>query len=909
MNQKFSRNIPRIIVALALAIIIGLGSSMIVSLQTLIENYKELHQTLLTQSKLQELLAQLIDTETGPRGYVIMGDEKFLIPYYDAISPRGGVIQHLHELRQMTASDPQLRSSFDKLEPLITAKLAFMKKVVALRRTAGFEATQKFIATDIGRHTMEDIRHILAFMIRDQGAYLLERSVASSLSMQKTFPIIATGTGLSIFMLLLSFIMVSREVIKRRESEDALQQLNSELDQRVKERTESLEVSAENLKTELQIRKQNESNIVHLSRMYATLSQVNQTIVRIKNQDDLFQTICRVSVEYGKFGLAWIGLIDLQTGLVTPAVVYGKEQSYISLRKINIKETPFKNGIIGSSVETEKICHSKNIQTDPAMQHWREMAIAGGFLSAASVPIQKSGTIMAVLNLYATEADFFDERQINLLKEMERDISFALDTLEGDFHRKRAEQALKHSEERFRTMFEGHSAIMMIINPDTGYIMEANRAATKFYGWRIDEFRNKRIQEINTLTPEQIHVAMKQSQSGEKTHVLFRHRRADNSIRDVEVYSCTIEISGEALLYTVVHNVTERVRHETASSFRFSLLEKTETQSVQQLLQTTLDKTEQMTESSIGFFHFVEGDQTTLSQQAWSTNTVKHRCKIESVGKRYGLDEAGVWADALRERKAVIHNDYASLKGRKGMPEGHAEISREVVVPIFRNDKVVALIGVGNKSAEYNEDDIQWITILADTVWDVLAKKIAEEERLILQAQKISIEQLAMHDSLTGLPNRRLLSERISLSLAQGRRNKTLAALMIFDLDRFKPVNDTLGHAIGDALLQQVAARSQATLQRSSDSIARIGGDEFVILLPQIAAPSNAVAIAEKILRIINEPFDVEGHAINISCSFGIAIFPDHGLDELTLMRHADEAMYTSKNEGRNRITVFRGER
>ena len=132
-----------------------------------------------------------------------------------------------------------------------------------------------------------------------------------------------------------------------------------------------------------------------------------------------------------------------------------------------------------------------------------------------------------------------------------------------------------------------------------------------------------------------------------------------------------------------------------------------------------------------------------------------------------------------------------------------------------------------------------------------------------------------------------------------------MAALMIFDLDKFKPVNDTLGHAIGDILLQQVAVRTRETLLRSSDSIARLGGDEFVVLLPQIAAISNAVAIAEKIQKKIKEPYTIEGHTIDISCSIGIAVFPDHGENELTLMKHADDAMYHAKHQGRDKVKVF----
>ncbi len=465
---------------------------------------------------------------------------------------------------------------------------------------------------------------------------------------------------------------------------------------------------------------------------------------------------------------------------------------------------------------------------------------------------------------------------------------------------------LKRKEERFRNMFEGHSAIMLIINPDSGFIIEANRAATRFYGWTLEELRTMRIEEIITRTPEQIKFFLERSWIEDKNALLFRHRRADQSIRDVEVYSSTIVISGETLLYTVVHDITERLRHETATAFYISLLEVIDTMSIKQLLQMTLDKAELLTDSSIAFIHFVAEDQKRLSLQQWSTNTLNLQCKAKGENKHYIVDQAGVWAEALRVRKAVIHNDFASLSDRKGMPEGHATIIREVLIPIFRYEKVVAILGVGNKLGNYDEDDITWLTIIGDAAWEVVSKKIGEEERKERYTQQCLIEQLAMHDSLTGLPNRRLLSERILLTLAQCRRNNGRAALMIFDLDKFKPVNDTFGHAIGDIVLQQVAARTLETLRRNSDSIARLGGDEFVVLLPQIASISNAEDVAENIRKVLDLPFDIEGHLISISCSIGIAVFPDDGTDEITLMRHADDAMYISKSNGRNRITVFK---
>lgn len=652
-------------------------------------------------------------------------------------------------------------------------------------------------------------------------------------------------------------------------------------------------------------RKHNESRIGYLSRMYATLAQINQILVRVKDKERLFPTICRIAVEYGKFGLAWIGVLERETGVVTPTVVDGEAKMHLPFTTINLNEAPFKNDIVGSAFETGSVISCSNIQSDPAMLHWRDMAIAGGFHSAASVPIREGGEIAAFLNLYAAEENVFIEEEINLLKEIGNDVSFALDTLHMAELQRQTAESLRQSEKRFKDMFEAHSAIMLIIDPVTGFIMEANKAAIEFYGWSIDEMRTKRIQDINTLSPEEVADAIEQTKTGEKNYFLFRHRRADGSIRDIEAYSRTIVTDGKPSLYTIVHDVTERRHYEITTELHIALLEMAESHSIEEMLRLTLDKAELLTESSIGFFHFVADDQLTLSLQAWSTNTLKSMCTAEGDGRHYALDSAGVWADAARERKAVIHNDYAAVKDRKGMPEGHAVVKREVVVPVLRGNKVVAILGVGNKPSLYDEDDIKWVGIAADIVWDIVAKKMGEEERKILQAQKYAIENLAMHDFLTGIPNRRLLSEQLKLTIALCQRSKTMAALMIFDLDKFKPVNDELGHGVGDLLLQEVATRVLGIVQRSSDTLARLGGDEFVVLLAHIDSIANAETIAEKIRLALAEPFSIEGHDINISCSIGIAVFPEHGTDELSLMKNADDAMYLSKSRGRNCVTVF----
>ena len=139
------------------------------------------------------------------------------------------------------------------------------------------------------------------------------------------------------------------------------------------------------------------------------------------------------------------------------------------------------------------------------------------------------------------------------------------------------------------------------------------------------------------------------------------------------------------------------------------------------------------------------------------------------------------------------------------------------------------------------------------------------------------------------------------------RRSKTIAAIMIFELDKGKPVLDVPGVSIGDLLLQQIAIRTLDILKRSSDTLARINGDQFVVLVSQIGAPTDALKVAEKILKGLQEPFEIEGHVINSTCSIGIAVFPDHGEHEMTLMKNAEHAMNVSKDKGGNIATVFSG--
>ena len=185
-------------------------------------------------------------------------------------------------------------------------------------------------------------------------------------------------------------------------------------------------------------------------------------------------------------------------------------------------------------------------------------------------------------------------------------------------------------------------------------------------------------------------------------------------------------------------------------------------------------------------------------------------------------------------------------------------------------------------------------SMIEGTIIDITERKRAEEQ----------VKHLAFHDALTGLPNRLLFNDRLSIALAQARRSGEKLVTLFLDLDRFKVINDSLGHAAGDELLRRVAERLQASV-RAGDTVARLGGDEFIILLTRISSEENAGKVAAKFLQSLRNPFPVQERNIFITTSVGVSVYPNDGLDPETLIQNADVALYRAKEEGRDNYQLY----
>ena len=223
---------------------------------------------------------------------------------------------------------------------------------------------------------------------------------------------------------------------------------------------------------------------------------------------------------------------------------------------------------------------------------------------------------------------------------------------------------------------------------------------------------------------DRIENLLQKALSGKKTEFEYR------AVNDQVYSSSFIPIKQNdvvALIMGITQDITVSKLETMKQAAELRLIDYARDCNTTEFLQKLLDEVEVLTRSKVGFFHFVKNDQVSLSLQAWSTNTLEKMCSVEGEDRHYEISKAGVWVDCIHEKKAVIHNNYENLPHKKGLPEGHAPIIRELVVPVIRGKKIMAVMGVGNKNTDYNQQDIELVQSLADTAWETVELKKAEE--------------------------------------------------------------------------------------------------------------------------------------------------------------------------------------
>lgn len=317
----------------------------------------------------------------------------------------------------------------------------------------------------------------------------------------------------------------------------------------------------------------------------------------------------------------------------------------------------------------------------------------------------------------------------SLTRESNGQPRFFISVVEDITERKKAREALLVSERHYRSLFNnmlnGYAHCKMHFEGDRARdfsYLEVNGAFETLTGLKnvVGKKASEVIPGLGETDPWLLEAYSRVAMTGIPERFEY-HVKALDMWFSIAVYSPQREH-----FVAIFDVITERKLAEELIRIRLSLQEFAALHTLEELLQKTLDEVGTLTGSPIGFYHFVEEDQVTLSLQAWSTSTIRDFCKADGKGLHYPIDRAGVWVDCVHERRPVTHNDYSVLPHRKGMPPGHAPVIRELVVPILRSERVVAILGIGNKPTLYSDKDIEIVSYLADVAWEIAERKQAE---------------------------------------------------------------------------------------------------------------------------------------------------------------------------------------
>lgn len=306
----------------------------------------------------------------------------------------------------------------------------------------------------------------------------------------------------------------------------------------------------------------------------------------------------------------------------------------------------------------------------------------------------------------------------------------------------RANAALREREARLSIIFEESPAGVTETALD-GHWLRVNPRFCEIVGYSEVELSTMTYKDITHPEDLEVDAALtKRALDGEITQftVEKRYIRKSGAVIWVNLMATLVRTPEGAPFYfvAVIEDISERKRAEAVAEARLRIVAASKTQSSEQLMQMTLDEIESLTDSEIGFYHFLSADQQDLTLCAWSTNTLSEACSAEGIERHDLISNAGIWVDCVRKRRPVIHNDYASVAYRKGLfPPGHPKVIRELVIPIMRRDEVVAILGVGNKSTDYGTADSEIASLLGDFSWEIVSRKEAED-RLRFQAQLLA---------------------------------------------------------------------------------------------------------------------------------------------------------------------------
>lgn len=485
------------------------------------------------------------------------------------------------------------------------------------------------------------------------------------------------------------------------------------------------------------------------------------------------------------------------------------------------------------------------------------------------IVVDREGTLVGLLTrhdlLHAIHGSYY-EHLIRVIDQKSATIA-RMNTLKKELRNEK--EAIQRSELKLRTLFEALPDGVALVDAMSKKAVEFNYKAYAQLGYTAEEFIQLRISDYETIeTPEETHRRSEKIRSKGRDDFETIHRAKDGTLLNMWINVVAIELENHPYLIAVYRNITAQKESEAHLREHQQVLAK-QTNFLRALLDNIPDLIFSKNEDGVYL------GCNSMFERFFGAK------ESEIIGKTDFDFVDATLAQFFRDndksamRLGKPRNNEEFLNFADGSHQGMFEVTK--VPMVDESGALYGLIGIAR---------------------DITERKLYEER----------LETLANYDPLTGLANRPFLFSSLQNSISQAKRHKTSLALLMFDLDRFKDVNDSYGHGVGDELLQMVSERFSERL-REGDLISRLGGDEFAIVLEQLIHPEDAGRVASEMLLALGEEYKLSsGASVHIGASVGIVLYPDHGEDASILLQHADAALYKSKSEGRGIYRYFTDE-
>ena len=587
--------------------------------------------------------------------------------------------------------------------------------------------------------------------------------------------------------------------------------------------------------------------------LYDFLSQSNQAVTRCTTPEELFQRVCEIAVQHGHLAFAWIGLIDEQSGAVVPVARYGDETGYIDQIEVSVHAwEPAGKGPVGRCIRNDRLEVMNDFQTAAESTPWHRPAREAQVDSVAAFPITRGGRIIGSMALYAWESGFFDSAIRETVNDLAADLSFAMDHLDRLDDLQRARAAVQAS-----------PSVLFRWRPEPGWPVDYVSENVHRWGYDAQELVSEQARFADYIHPEDLpriadEVAEFTAARQLEYQQEYRLRMADGSYRWFEdVTRIDIDEAGEVAGYngvlTDVHDQHEIEEHERLMA--------------------------QVIENTREGVIITDEDEVIVEVNPAFTKLTGYTAE-EAIGQTPAFLQSGRHDQHFFRRMWSILKNEGYWQGEIWNRRKNGETFPEILSISAVTDR------------ERN------ITHYVGLFVDITRQKENESK----------LEYLANHDALTGLPNREQLISRMEQLLGVAEHHGQGLAVLMIDLDRFKDVNDSLGHTAGDQLLIRVAERLTERFPQA-DAVARLSGDEFAMVLTGLEEDAEAGRVAEQAIHALGDPWELpDGQQVRVMASIGISLYPRFTDTAHGLLQQADTALYRAKEEGRATFRFFSDE-